>query len=70
VKTYQEGGWTFTTPIYIGATADIEKAAKCLHPKFSELTRAVCEGMVLVDERCDVCVAARVRYRPAKDGER
>lgn len=70
MKTYSEGEWTVTTPIYIGNEVDVEKASRCLHPKFSELTRTVRNDMVLVHEGCEACVAARVKYRPVDETDR
>jgi hypothetical protein len=63
MRSYQDGQWLVTTPIYIGSTYEVEKAAACAHKGFEETLRTEREGRLLVAERCRECIATRVRYR-------
>jgi hypothetical protein len=63
----QEGEWVVSTPMYMGAQKDVEKANLCPHNKWTEETRALEKGHVMVMERCLACRAAtRVKYRPVR----
>lgn len=65
MKTYQEGEWMVTTPIYAGSRADVAHASACAHKAYVELSRSVEQGTLMIHERCKWCVATRVKYRPS-----
>lgn len=62
MRSYQDGEWLVTTPIYIGSTSQVAKAAACSHKTFVETLRTEREGRLLVEERCGECIATRVKY--------
>lgn len=65
----QDGNWTISTPIYIGSPDDLAKAQACPHKRWKELIRTLKEGKILIQDRCEACVATRARWREATKEE-
>lgn len=68
MKTYRNGEWFLTTPIYVGDGKDILKATTCAHAEWSVTGSNVTDGIEAYAEKCDDCVAIRVRWREKVPG--
>jgi hypothetical protein len=62
VRSYKEGDWWVTTPVYVGSAEEIAEAEQCAH-EFHEERSAFYGGPVTIFERCQRCCASRVRYK-------
>lgn len=74
VEYYRAGPWIVSTPLYAGKEEEVEAAVVCPHWKYEEQKQEIIreesgQEIMVVSERCRKCVAARVRYRPAGQGQ-
>lgn len=63
MKSYRDGEWWVTTPFYAGSAADLERAMKCPHETWAQDQPSLQAGHVVIAERCEDCVATRLRYK-------
>ena len=66
MKSYTEGDWVVTTPMYVGASGDVAKAITCSHEWIEMLPEKLGESPAM--DKCKHCVAVRARYRPEVPG--
>jgi len=68
MRSYQEGEWEITTPVYLGSDSDVSKATQCPHSSWVEIGRDELDTdkrpTEAVTERCCSCVAIRMKLRP------
>lgn len=74
MRSYREGDWWVTTPVYVGSAESIAIAIACRHhdftpdpsqpPKDEMMKEGVTESVV---EKCSSCCARRVRYKTNDD---
>lgn len=62
MKSYMEGGWVVTTPMYVGASDDMAKATTCSHEWIETVPERLGERPAM--DKCKHCVAVRARYSP------
>jgi len=65
----RDGAWTISTPVYVGSVEDVILAERCPHEKWTWFSKDVKERTLMLAERCDACIATRVRYRTLASGE-
>lgn len=70
METSQQGGWTVTTPFYAGSAADVASATACPHKEYAQVGPGTeNDGVLLIQEKCQACVAVRMKYRPSDVSE-
>lgn len=58
-------GWTYTTPIFAGTTAAVQKAATCKHEYSDQpLSRTIINENEMVMQGCKHCCSMRAKRRP------
>ena len=66
----QKGEWTISTPVYVGSSEAVLKAAKCAHEKWLAINRTIEHERLMVVDRCTECIATRIRHRAATEEEK
>lgn len=69
MKFTKYGDWTISTPVFIGSAQEVAEASKCPHEVWVWFSKDTKEGHLLIAERCEACVATRVRTRAVEKAE-
>jgi hypothetical protein len=66
VKFIKDGEWTISTPVFVGSVRDVEDAAACPHETWVWFSKDTHDGHLMIAERCESCIATRVRMKGEK----
>jgi len=62
MKSYTEGDWVVTTPVYVGSSDAVAKAVTCSHKWIQAAPGTLRENSVM--DKCEYCIAVRARFSP------